>query len=469
MPSDRAIIEMGQAEAKRVGAWGTLQTLLINPARSTVSVEDLPKNVGWKNGRRTPYPWWKDAGPLDPPWDGFHLHTEVLELDQHCEPQTAWTLDLYVRDGVPVMMHGRAFVVRSNNNILAGAANALDQFTPHVTFIAAHKVGDATGKQHATFDEIADALIMTPSALAECLRGKGYLNLRGEPTPAALDVGITTIVDGGTQFCFDAIKSLVGAPKAGASEADEAAETADAVPADVVPGAPDAPKADTDPAEGAADIAAPDEPGEGETPTLQIDPTDEPVDVATPDEPAQPADVPAEPESEAPEEAVNATGRVTVWRGGGMQQVTAQPKHQRTTGADKVNQPATGPAPDTLSDVADMEAGGRQAVVKLESAMAALLAAEKTMGRRTADGEFVPHAGDNQVLQDRIKTAAEAMAKTYALLKNLGTLTMKVQQLEAENAALKRRIQGPSAEHAQIVPFRGAPSTEDGSATATAH
>ena len=102
------------------------------------------------------------------------------------------------------------------------------------------------------------------------------------------------------------------------------------------------------------------------------------------------------------------------------------------------------------------------------------------MGRRTADGEFVPHAGDNQVLQDRLKTAAEAMAKTYAkltssvavcqtLLKNLGTLTMQVQQLEAEIAALKRRIQEPSAEHAQIVPFRGAPSTEDGSASATAH
>ena len=173
-----------------------------------------------------------------------------------------------------------------------------------------------------------------------------------------------------------------------------------------------------------------------------------------------------------------------------MQQVTAQPKHQRTTDADEVDQSTTESAPEIVPDVADAEAGSRQTVAKLESAMAALRAAEKAMGRRTADGEFVPHAGDNQVLRERIKMAAQETAKACAMLTNsvsahkalqerVDILTKKDQRLEAENTELKRRVQEQqativaleqaSAEHAQVVPFRAAPRTEDGSVTAASH
>lgn len=476
MPSHGLIIQMGKEQAKMAGAWGALQTLLINPARATVDVVDLPKNVGWKNGRDTPYPWWKDAGPLDPPWHELHLYTEVLEPDPHREPQPAWTLDLHVRDGVPVMMHGRAFVVRSKQNILASAANALGQFTPHVTFIAAPKVADVTGKQHATFDEIADALIMAPGALAERLRAEGYLNLCGEPTPAALDAGITTIVDGGTQFCFDAIKSLVGRAKGGGSEADEAAETADAARADEMPGEPDEPKADPDQADELVEVATTGEARRWDTPKVEVDQADEIIGIT------------AVSEAEEPEDETDAVP-TTVWRGGGMRRVTARPK-EGSDADDERDRPGAEPVRDeTSSGPVDDSALARQVTEQLEEAMAALLPVQ-AMCRRTEEGEFVPHPGDNKTLRSRIKMGAEAGARVHAILTNAmpvyrtllhrsSTLAMKAQRLETENAELKRRLhdgrvkivdlENGSAEYAEVIALPDAPGTGDHPAVAASH
>jgi hypothetical protein len=463
MPSDRVIIQMGKEEAKKAGAWGVLQTLLINAARATVDVVDLPKNVGWKNGRGAPYPWWKDEGPLAPPWHEFHLYTEVLDPDQHLDPQPAWTLDLYVRDGVPVMMRGRAFVVRSKNNILASAADALDQFMPHVTFIAAHKVGDATGKQHATFDEIAGALIMAPGALVERLRGEGFLNLRGEATPAALDAGITTIADGGSQFCLDAIKNLVGTPTAGGSERREADETADAAPTDEVAGEPDAPKADTDQAEELAEVATTGESGSWDTPTVEVD------------------------QAEELEDATDAVAQVTVWRGGGMRQVTAQPKDRSDTD-DEMDE--LGPEPLRDSRSVDDIALARRATEQLEGAMEALLSAQNEMCRSTEDGVLVPHPGANETLRSRIKVGAEAVARVHAVLSNAiplyrtllerdSSLAMKAQRLETENAELKRSVldglakiaelEGGLAGYAEVIPLPASSNIGDHSAAAASH
>src|SRR5205807_1301018 len=111
--------------------------------------------------------------------------------------------------------------------VYANAADALSQLKPHVSFVAAIAAelagwpllaNDATGKQHRTLDDIAAKLGIAPGALGERLRGQGYLNLQGEATPAALDAGITTIIDGGTQFCLDAIERLFDEPKAERTE-----------------------------------------------------------------------------------------------------------------------------------------------------------------------------------------------------------------------------------------------------------
>jgi hypothetical protein len=452
MPSDRVIVQMGKEEAKKAGAWGMLQTLLINPARATVDVVDLPKNVGWKNGRGAPYPWWKDEGSLAPPWHEFHLYTEVLEPDQQSDPQPAWTLDL---DGVPVMMHGRAFVVRSKNNILGSAANALSQFTPYVKFVAEQKVGDATGKQHATFDEIADALIMAPSALAERLRGEGYLNLRGEATPAALDAGITTIVDGGTQFCFDAIKSLVGTTKAGVTEADEADETVDATPTDEVPVEPDAPKADIDQVEELVEVATTGEvPVEPDAPKADIDQVEELVEVATTGDSGK-RDAPKVKVYLA-DETVDTTP-------------TIEPVRDETS-----------------SESVDVTACARRAAEQLEGAMEALLTAQEAMCRRTEEGELVPHPGDNETLRNRIKMGAEAMARVHAiltssvpvyqtLLKSIHTLAMQSQRSEAEKAELDdglakiAALEDGSAGYAEVIPLPASSDVGDRPAAAASH
>jgi hypothetical protein len=464
MPSDQLIIEIGQEEAKKAGAWGVPQVLLINPARAMVEVVDLPKNVGWKNGRAAPFPWWKDDGPLAPPWHDFHLYTEVPEPNHPPDLQPAWTLDLYIRDGAPVMMHARAFVVRCQNKILASAGNARDPFTPHVTFIAAQTAADATGKQHATLDEIAGALTMAPHALIERLRHEGYLNLRGEATPAALDAGITTIVDGGTQFCFDAIEGLIGATKAGGTEVDQGAETADATPTEL-PGEPDVPKAGIDQVEATVEVATTGESGrrDADAPKVEVNQADETADGA------------AESETEESEEAANPTKRaqrVSVWQGGGMRQVTAQQKDRSVA--------------DGEMDKPPIESGSVDDAAFARQAADALLTAQEAMCRRTEEGEFVPHSGDNQTLRNRIKTAALAMSAAGAALTSLAAAyktlqknsDVSSQRLEAENMELKRRLQEMQARIAGLEPGSGAyaevlsfvrPDVDDDAATAASH
>src|SRR5664279_2669416 len=54
----------------------------------------------------------------------------------------------------------------------------------------------------------------------------------------------------------------------------------------------------------------------------------------------------------------------------------------------------------------------------VERASEALLTAQEAMCRRTEEGEFVPHPGDNETLRSRIKMGAEAVARVHAILTN---------------------------------------------------
>jgi len=500
MPSDRFIIEMGQAAAKAAGCWGVPQVVLIAPAQTTMQIVDLPRAIGWKEKRKPPYPFWEDQGPLALPCEDYHLYMEIREPGRGQDPQPAWSLDLFALNGEPPVLHERGFVAFRKGDAFANARDALGRLKPHVRFNvtqaedAATEMGelpgglavakDATGKRHSTLTEIAVGLGMASGALAECLRNRGYLNLQGEATPAALDAGITAIVDGGAQFCFDAIKRLLDKPKGEGIEADETGEgeapTSEIDPADQTvdvaapdqPGEGEAPTPEIDPADQTADVAAPDQPGEGEAPTPEIDPVDETVDVA------------AVTETEEATNAMDRAPRVTVWRGGGMQRVTAQPKHQPIADAGKADKPRTEPlGTETSTRSIDAAALGTQAVKQLEGAIAALLSTEAAVGRRTDDGEFMAHAGDNQTLQNRIKTTALAMATARAALINslpvCKTLTMEAQRLEVENAALKRRVQeqqatidrlerGPTGS-AEVFQFKASSNAEDGAATAASH
>jgi hypothetical protein len=228
MPSERIIIEIGQAAAKKAGCWGVPQVVRITGAAKAVETVDLPKAVGWQENRKSPFPWWKDQGPLAAPWQDFHLFSEVVESSLRQDQPVTWGLDLFCRDGETVMFRERGFIARFADSVIVSAVGALDQLRPHISFIVADNVGDgdgadpaddeavvrdATGRRHLTLDEIAASLSITPIALVERLRGRGYLTLRGEATPAALDAGITTILDGGTRFSFDAISRLFDTQK----------------------------------------------------------------------------------------------------------------------------------------------------------------------------------------------------------------------------------------------------------------
>ena len=495
MPSDRIIIEMGKEAAKKAGCWGVPQIIMVTS--NGVEAADLPRNIGWKEGRKSPYPWWEDKGALTHPWQDSHLVMERLEPSQQKDPQPEWSCDLFVRNGEPVVLRGRGFVARSDGRALLGSADALNQFQPHVSF-ATQKTkdltvpGDRTGRRHLILDEIAIKLGITPSALVEHLRNRGYLNLQGEVTPAALDAGITTIVDGGTQFCFDAIKKIVDEPKAEQiaadnpggqdlpTEVDATEETTDIVVTDQ-PGEQDAPTAETDQADETLDVGATDKPGERDAPKVKTAQADGTTDLA------------AVSETEEAEEATGATDRaqrVTVWQGGGMRRVTAQQK-DRSFADGEMDKPRTEPVRDeTSSGSVDDTALARRATEQLEGAMEALLTAQEAMCRRTEEGEFVPHPGDNETLRSRIKMGAEALARVHAiltnsmpvyrtLLKSVDTLTMQAQRSEAETAELKRRVhdglakiadlENGSAGYAEVIPLPASPDIGDHPAAAASH
>ena len=468
MPSDRIIIEMGKAAAKKAGCWGAPQVLLVTAAQERMETVDLPRSIDWDEKRKRPYPYWEDKGRLSSPWDDFHLYIEIREPGPGQDPQPAWQLDPFAPDGQPLALHERGFVALRNGNAFAHAGDALDQLRAHVSFIVTQKAEDAatkaaeppggpsaakdaTGKRHSTLDEIAAKRGMTSGALAEHLRNGGYLNLQGEATPAALDAGVTTIVNGGSQFCFEGINRLLDEPKAGATDFDEV-----------------------------------DEP---DLWTVDGEPVDETGDVSEP------------PQPKAPQEETNAkqsdpSPRVTVWRADTGMSVAVARKDQPTVEGGEVN---IEPMPDAvLSGPLDMTALGRQAVEQLEGEMKALLTVEEAMCRRTEEGELVPHSGDHQTLQSRIKMGAEVVARTRAMLTNMVTvhrtlqtsadaLSSQVRQLKIENERLatenfelRRRLQEHLAKepedldrgsdvYADVITLKVSPEVEDGSAIAASH
>jgi hypothetical protein len=164
-----------------------------------------------------------------------------------------------------------------------------------------------------------------------------------------------------------------------------------------------------------------------------------------------------------------------------MRRIIAQPKDRSVAAAEgnetSCREPEQG---ETLSGPVDAAALGKQTVEQLDGGIKALLDAETVIGRRTDEGEYVPHSADNRTLLDRITVIAQATAKARALLATLltsiDTLIVNNQQLEAEAIELKSQIQEQQelierleGGSVQVFAFRPPPETEDGSATAASH